>query len=895
MITRTKTRERPSLLPPFPNVPTHAPSATSNAGDDEVLTTTGRTYEELVSASYQQQQQQQHPNPHNRESMMSDDTEDSVSEEPSREFGRRQSVGFMLGRNSLSNWSTIGGAGGRKNGLLNDQEEEYDDDNPHTGETPIPSSVHMMEHMNILNTGRKSNISRTSFGTSGSGRDSLGLDTPNILRASHINVSQRRSNQIVASQNHTRRSGPRRSLNVSHISSSSSSGFMDDDDDEVEAFDDSLNPLRTSLEDSFAQTNLSPIARSDRGLQSNNDHDLHFQTSAPSKSPPPSTRRRSLSPKRSSISSNNNGAMSPVRSPVRNSMSKSPVRSPNRSPKRSSSSTNNSMAKSPVGSPIRNNMAKSPVRSPNRSPLGNISPNRSRSLSMDLHTKKKALSPNGTYSLKEAESSTRMSMPAFSSTATNKAHGGSSTSSSNMSVGSSSETMSVPVAFAASRPSMSRLTLPSLSASRRDQLNDEDEVMVEKALLKPSDDDDVVAESMMLSPEKELITKVRSPEPTPNSQRRIIKRLRASIPSANYLMPEDMVEEEEQVVKVVSRGGEQPTPAASTDDVPASETIRDEEAMPTSYENAFVFPSESITYPRDATLCLFHDQAIAMGSPSHQFQLNRAKTNLLSLQEVILPSIAYETNAVLKAMQAKAQRNVRDGYPASEGSEVVEAIETCRIVVTKCTSEAMKVAGAAWREREEKLQQLRLENISKQEEQQRLDELAARKGRKEARARNRQERYERQKVERQRNHPRNKEMWQEVAKLMVEIQKLEKEERLWNEALVEVTQLEEYHQPPEKMELDFIVEGGDESGNNNILRASTDPESLANTLVGDVTLATERINWLLKSVSLAMTESDKLRREAYDKYQEDGHKFYGYPMVDDPKALFKSLALGSPF
>jgi hypothetical protein len=70
---------------------------------------------------------------------------------------------------------------------------------------------------------------------------------------------------------------------------------------------------------------------------------------------------------------------------------------------------------------------------------------------------------------------------------------------------------------------------------------------------------------------------------------------------------------------------------------------------------------------------------------------------------------------------------------------------------------------------------------------------------------------------------------------------------------------------------------------------------MATTLVGDVTLATERVNWVLKSVSLAMTESDKLRREAFEKYQEDGHKFYGYPMVDDPKALFKSLAMGSPF
>ena len=392
---------------------------------------------------------------------------------------------------------------------------------------------------------------------------------------------------------------------------------------------------------------------------------------------------------------------------------------------------------------------------------------------------------------------------------------------------------------------------------------------------------------MLLSPEKEL-TKVRSPEPTPNSQRRIIKRLRASIPSAKYLMPEDMVEEEVPV-KVVSRA-QQPTSATSISEA-NNEPIRDEVAMPTTYENAFVFPMEAIPFPRTETLCLFHDQAIAIGSPSHQYQLNCAKTNLLSFQEVILPSIAYETNAVLKQMQAKAQRNIRDGLPASEGTEVVKAIETCRMVVNMCTNEAMKVAGAAWREREAKRQQVRMEKIESRERQQRLDELVAKQERKEARARSRWERYERQKVEKQRNHPRNKEMWQEVAKLMVEIQKLEKEERLWNETLVEVKQLEEHHQPPEMIDLDIIVEG---KGNGEV-RDSTDPVSMATTLVGDVTLATERINWVLKSVSLAMTESDKLRREAYEKYQEDGHKFYGYPMVDDPKALFKSLAMGSPF
>ena len=72
-------------------------------------------------------------------------------------------------------------------------------------------------------------------------------------------------------------------------------------------------------------------------------------------------------------------------------------------------------------------------------------------------------------------------------------------------------------------------------------------------------------------------------------------------------------------------------------------------------------------------------------------------------------------------------------------------------------------------------------------------------------------------------------------------------------------------------------------------------ESIATTLVGDVTMATERINWILNSVSLAMEESDKLRKEAYEKYQHDGHKFWGYPKVDDSKGLFIALSMESPF
>ena len=70
-----------------------------------------------------------------------------------------------------------------------------------------------------------------------------------------------------------------------------------------------------------------------------------------------------------------------------------------------------------------------------------------------------------------------------------------------------------------------------------------------------------------------------------------------------------------------------------------------------------------------------------------------------------------------------------------------------------------------------------------------------------------------------------------MTKLMVDIQKLEKKEMRWKEVLVKVNRLEEDHQPPEKMELDPIVEE-ETDGNqlvDNVRNASL--ESTATPLV----------------------------------------------------------------
>ncbi|KAL7529415.1 hypothetical protein ACHAXR_002953, partial [Thalassiosira sp. AJA248-18] len=391
-----------------------------NDQDDE-MTTSGRTYEELVNASLEQQPrkqsaavgQQQQQQQQSRNSMMSEETEESEEVPPSKKYGGgRQSVGFMLGRNSLSNWSTIGG------GI-----DEDDND--------IPSSV----HMETMNTGRKSNVSRHSLGRR------MSSETPNIMNASHVNVSQRRSNQVHNSSRGGQRSnsnarlsrpshkmvattgGGRRSnsLNLSHISSSSSSGMEVSGEDML---GDSWSPIRTSLENSFAKSVANGLTLSPNKA---NEMDL---TLSPNKS-------------RSSIGQKRSGSLSPIRGRSSNSLSPKKL-----SPKKttmSKSPTRRSL--SPKKSPIK---SKSSVRSPVRSPLGDISPNRSPardgrtkspkrntatspkrgSASMAL-TKEKALSPNGTYSLKEAEGT----LPTATATADAE-----SCNSSNMSVSSGSQT-----------------------------------------------------------------------------------------------------------------------------------------------------------------------------------------------------------------------------------------------------------------------------------------------------------------------------------------------------------------------------------------------------------------------------------------------------------------------
>jgi len=774
MISQPMVRDHPSLG-----------ASSDNSSHIDTTNGGGQTYEELVNNNNNHSGNKSNNGGGVDESGGYDLSIESDESSPTNNFHPqkgRKSVGFMLGRNSLSNWTTIGGEG----------HEEEDDDH---------DEEEAMEDIGHLNTGRKSNVT---------GRKSS-METP--LMGQLINVSSRRStHQFSAAAASSARGrerergesnvsaisrGRRRStnpMNISHISSSSSSNGFDESMD-VSLLKDTWSPIRASLDNSFA--------------------DASRRAS------------RSLSPRR--------GSRSPVARSSGSGRMRSPMRSSSPPPRRS------------------------------RSPLGDISPNR-----QQQHKKMKSpmKSPDGTFSLKEASPSVSVQQQQQQVTSPTQQKTSVGVKSIGGMNGGGRKSLSFP-SLASTRKSIgfSPVVKASTTAS------------AEAATTTSSTDSSVSSND---GPTKTI----RSPIPTPNSQRRLVKRFRASVPTANYMDAEEVEVEKQAATKSSGSSGNAvgllrrfETSTSSSQEG----TKQRQQQHQQEYKNEFVFP-ESIPMPSAETLLLAHNQAASIGSPSHQYQLTRAGTNLLSLQEVILPSILTETSSALKAKQAKAQRNVKDGMPDHQGKDVVEVIEACRKLVNRCIGEAMKDAGDSWRQREQSRAQSRMERHLAQVEQRKAAEKEAKLQRKNERALARQERYEAAKREMKISHPRNKAMWTECINLEKEIQKLTREERSWMQVKKE---LDSFIAPNnERMELDPIVPSASAATEEQV--GNTPLEHTATTMVEDVTMAMNRLNWMLSSVSSAMEESDKLRKEAFTKYNED-HKMIGFSQFDDPKDLFRRV------
>eukprot|EP00984_Skeletonema_dohrnii_P004552 scaffold1607_cov93-Skeletonema_dohrnii-CCMP3373.AAC.3 len=293
--------------------------------------------------------------------------------------------------------------------------------------------------------------------------------------------------------------------------------------------------------------------------------------------------------------------------------------------------------------------------------------------------------------------------------------------------------------------------------------------------------------------------------------------------------------------------------ASSSQQQLARQLFQNEEyVLNEEYKNTFVFPS--VPRPSGDTFRSAYHQAVSYGNQSHQYQLSRAGTNLLSLQEVILPSIYEETSELLKKMQAMAQRNVKDGMPDHQGKEVVEVIEACRKLLKRGTGKAMKDVGESCRQRE----QSRLERLAAEVEQRRADEKQAKQRRKEERALARQERKESARELAMRQDPDNIALHAELKVLEKELEELKKLETAWTEVKKDLDTKAQMPLSSEPMDVDPPVDG-DNSMEEQV--SNTPLEQITESTIEETTEAVNRLGDVFKTITSTMKRSEELHNE----------------------------------
>lgn len=273
-----------------------------------------------------------------------------------------------------------------------------------------------------------------------------------------------------------------------------------------------------------------------------------------------------------------------------------------------------------------------------------------------------------------------------------------------------------------------------------------------------------------------------------------------------------------------------------------------------------LFHANKPSKPSKKALDAFYQQA-KEDKDSHQSQLEESapgKFVVLSIGDVFLPASVDEVQQSLKAVQRKVQR---DG-----NNDQIQTVQNARIHVGKQLQQSIKVL-----EKQQKIRQEEYQLFLHQEQEREI--------------RQRNEESRRQKEAYRRNHPYNKDLWQEVSALMKEMQILEEEEQLWDEALK--------HLPTE---FDSIVSNdmpGDEyTTAMQVEYTENTPmtEDLDSTMqmMNDLRLWTDRVRRSVDQIQPAMDHAEALRKKLYRQHQNE--RFKNYPGIQQPKDLLRILS-----
>jgi len=289
----------------------------------------------------------------------------------------------------------------------------------------------------------------------------------------------------------------------------------------------------------------------------------------------------------------------------------------------------------------------------------------------------------------------------------------------------------------------------------------------------------------------------------------------------------------------------------------------------------------SVPVPTRAIVQALFEEAIK-NDASDQTEL--AKAGLLSFSDVLLPAAAVQEEQVLKQLQAIAQR---------DSPTLTQHVVQCRKAVYDSVGAAMRAAATSrlarilveqeravdWYEQEQaRVAEQAVAHAAVQQEQKALRQAAAVTAA----------------HERKKKFPRNQELWREVAYLMTELSKLQKEERSWQAAAQNLQQRELELAVQEEEQAAGMRE--QEIGDKGQQHSSVEvPEiAMVQQTIQDITLSTVRIQQALDIVTTTVTESDKIRKDLYRRYRRD-HQFHGYPGIKDPVGLLSALSQSQDF
>lgn len=366
----------------------------------------------------------------------------------------------------------------------------------------------------------------------------------------------------------------------------------------------------------------------------------------------------------------------------------------------------------------------------------------------------------------------------------------------------------------------------------------------------------------------------------------------------------------------ITNRGNNTTCHSLTDSIVPSEELEQEQSFE---EEITKYPIPEIVlslypantpFPGTEVLSMMYDIATsqnlaeANNNVPHQVKLSWSKSQLLSFEEIILPSICQEEAKALKKHQGKAKREYKTWLGSLSPSlpldastnpyfSHVQVLEEVRKTLNICALAATQAVHSSRLDWEEKIKNEQRDKRKKEE----LRIILERKKKKAEKRQLKAIKKEKKRRELKKRLPKNKENWREVAKLMTELAKIQKEQRVWDDIMENLKQKELQIIDSEKKGLvskpstqkeenNAIMDAMDETMNETVAEIADHVKNTAE----DICFAADRIQKALKDTSEILRKSDDVQKSLGNIYRKE-HQFVGYSGVDNPRGLIQALTI----